>query len=259
MNQNQNNQYYNNLIDDDEYRNKKRRESYLIPVGSLDGKKNLRSPMKSSAQAFVPKKKDVRTGSMPNIFYPIGGPKTQSHVPVQPIQEGQAYYQFDSQPGYPIMQNYNYGMPSGPANPGGYNISANNVPGAGLVPPMMDYNYEERRNSGTTGGSSNMKGKQDLMDPKAIHPKHKKTTSGQGHNKGRRSSNTSNSNLVIPTNEKNVMEYKGQIVAFAKNQQGSKYLQRVLAKASPDVLEFVVIEVGNDVHELMVDSYGNYF
>lgn len=43
------------------------------------------------------------------------------------------------------------------------------------------------------------------------------------------------------------------------NQQGSKYLQRVLAKASPDVIEFIVIEVGDHLHELMVDSYGNYF
>lgn len=46
---------------------------------------------------------------------------------------------------------------------------------------------------------------------------------------------------------------------YAKNQQGSKFLQRVLAKASPDVIEFIVIEVGDHLHELMVDSYGNYF
>ena len=46
---------------------------------------------------------------------------------------------------------------------------------------------------------------------------------------------------------------------YAKNQQGSKYLQRVLAKASPDIIEFIVVEVGDKLHELMVDSYGNYF
>ena len=46
---------------------------------------------------------------------------------------------------------------------------------------------------------------------------------------------------------------------LARSQQGSKYLQRVLAKASPDVVDFVVEEVGDSMHELMTDSYGNYF
>lgn len=55
------------------------------------------------------------------------------------------------------------------------------------------------------------------------------------------------------------MDFKGQIPAFAKNQQGSKYLQRVLTKASPDILEFIVVEIGDHLQDLMVDSYGNYF
>ena len=59
--------------------------------------------------------------------------------------------------------------------------------------------------------------------------------------------------------EKSVYEYKGQMHSLAKSQQGSKFLQRVLAKASPDVVDFVVEEVGDHMHELMTDSYGNYF
>ena len=59
--------------------------------------------------------------------------------------------------------------------------------------------------------------------------------------------------------EKSVYEYKGQMHKLARSQQGSKYLQRVLAKASPDVVDFVVEEVGDSMHELMTDSYGNYF
>jgi hypothetical protein len=56
-----------------------------------------------------------------------------------------------------------------------------------------------------------------------------------------------------------VFEYKGQIDKMAMTQQGSKYLQRVLTKASPDVVEFIIQEIGMQLSTLMIDQYGNYF
>jgi len=257
-------EYFNNLLNDEELKKQKRRESYQIPIGVLEDKKIIKSPMKSTSIAFVPKQKDNRTSSMPNIFQPIGSKDKQQTAK---LQENTGYYQFGVQPTYPAMMGYGPGMIPGNSS----QMSVNNEQfdsksqtglnrAGNLMPPIMpDYNYEERRNSGTTGGSSNNKTKNLLADPKSGGVKLKKNSSSQYQNKGRRSSNSSSANLVIPSNDKNVMDYKGQIVAFAKNQQGSKYLQRVLAKASPDVLEFIVIEVGDNLHELMVDSYGNYF
>ena len=256
-----NKQYFNTLLNDQELRNQKRRESYQIPVSTLEEKKMFRSHMKSSAQVFVPKKKDSRTGSMPNIMHPMGASNSQMNFP-----QNQGYYQFGAQPNYPVMANYNTGMMPGNSshmsqNTEMYDTNASSSMGGvgSLAPPMMNYNYEERRNSGTTGGSSNIKGKGQLSELKSGSVRNKRNNANQGYNKIRRSSNTSNSSLVIPSNDKNIMDYKGQIVAFAKNQQGSKYLQRVLAKASPDVLDFIVVEVGDNIHELMTDSYGNYF
>lgn len=248
------NQYYQSLIDDDTIRNQKRRESQQIPTMSFEDRKLPRTSMKSTSMAFVPKPKDNRTSSMPNIFQPFGN------------KDGNMdYYQFNSQAHHPGMMNYNARM----VGPHSSHISQNNdydvssstgVGGMGGYGQsnMPDYNYDERRNSGTTGGSSNLNKDGKMMGPNRNIPKQmKKMNTPQYHNKARRPSNTSN--LTIPTNDKNVMEYKGQLVAFAKNQQGSKYLQRVLAKASPDILDFVVLEVGDHLHELMVDSYGNYF
>lgn len=256
---------FNPLVDDDYLRNQKRRESQQIPITSLEDKKIIKSPMKSTSLAFVPKHKDNRGMSMPNIFNPIGN-KEQPYGPNQTQdQPAPAYYQFGSQPPQnPLLGMGSGRMPIKPTN----NVSRNSqvyttntqTKVNSLIPPMADYNYDERRNSGTTGGSTNLlKSNQKFV---ISNGKNKKTiqrsTTGPYGNRGRRSSQTT-SNLIIPTNDKNVMDYKGQIVAFAKNQQGSKYLQRVLAKASPDILEFVVIEVGDHLHELMVDSYGNYF
>ena len=68
--------------------------------------------------------------------------------------------------------------------------------------------------------------------------------------------------VVLPGPEKSVQaifEYKGQIAELAMSQQGSKYLQRVLTKASPDVVEFIIQEIGFKLSHLMTDQYGNYF
>ena len=46
---------------------------------------------------------------------------------------------------------------------------------------------------------------------------------------------------------------------LAWNPNGSKYLQRVLTKATPEMIDFIVSEVADSVSELMVDNYGNYF
>lgn len=42
-------------------------------------------------------------------------------------------------------------------------------------------------------------------------------------------------------------------------QHGSKQLQKLLSRASPDFVEFAIEEVMYHMHELMVDQYGNYF
>jgi hypothetical protein len=68
--------------------------------------------------------------------------------------------------------------------------------------------------------------------------------------------------LVMPGPEKSVQsiyEYKGHVATLAMTQQGSKYLQRVLTKASPDVVEFILQEIGMKLSNLMTDQYGNYF
>mmetsp|Transcript_27373 Transcript_27373/g.20522 ORF Transcript_27373/g.20522 Transcript_27373/m.20522 type:complete len:82 (-) Transcript_27373:804-1049(-) len=54
-------------------------------------------------------------------------------------------------------------------------------------------------------------------------------------------------------------ELKGQIVEMSKQQQGSKYLQKLLAKASPDFVGFAIDECLYHLQDLMVDQYGNYF
>lgn len=56
-----------------------------------------------------------------------------------------------------------------------------------------------------------------------------------------------------------IFEYKGQIQDLATTQQGSKYLQRVLAKASPEIVDFIILETSTNLSNLMIDAYGNYF
>lgn len=237
-------------------RNQKRRESHQIPMKSLEDKKLLKSPMKSSSVAWVPN--DSRTSSMPNIFQPFGG-----HDNFYP-QEHTAYYNYNAHDRPQQMMGYN--QPAMGANPGHPRPQygrpgVQNGPSLG-GPAMPDYDYDQRRNSGTTGGSSNLGKSLKFAQNK---PKHKKPASKapkdfsalkSQNNKSRRSSTHS---VSIPSSDKSIVDCKGQIPALAKNQQGSKYLQRVLAKASPDVLEFIVVEAGDSLHELMVDSYGNYF
>ena len=68
--------------------------------------------------------------------------------------------------------------------------------------------------------------------------------------------------VPLPSSEKPVQaiyEYKGNIVNLGMAQQGSKYLQRVLTHAPPDVVEFILQEVIGHLAYLMPDQYGNYF
>lgn len=254
----QNKQYYQSLMTEEMIKNQKRRESHQISMKTLEEKKLIKSPMKSTSVAWIPKSRDSRTSSMPNIMNPV---RTKDPMPMHNIQESAGFYHYNAQASHPVM--YNQPIIPHPVNQMTYSnypyensISQSSANLNNLAPPTMpDYDYEERRNSGTTGGSNTLN-KEGRLNQGGRQKGQKKTVSGLPHNKGRR---TSAANIVIPTNDKNVMDYKGQIVAFAKNQQGSKYLQRVLAKASPDVLEFIVVEVGDNLHELMVDSYGNYF
>ena len=46
---------------------------------------------------------------------------------------------------------------------------------------------------------------------------------------------------------------------MARTQHGSKQLQKMLAKASPEFVEFAIEECLEGMHMLMVDPYGNYF
>ena len=52
---------------------------------------------------------------------------------------------------------------------------------------------------------------------------------------------------------------RGKVVELAKQQHGSKQLQKILAKASPEIVNFAIEECINHMHELMTDPYGNYF
>jgi hypothetical protein len=54
-------------------------------------------------------------------------------------------------------------------------------------------------------------------------------------------------------------ELKGQVVEMARQQYGSKQLQKLLAKASPGFVGFAIDEALYHLHELMADQYGNYF
>jgi len=54
-------------------------------------------------------------------------------------------------------------------------------------------------------------------------------------------------------------ELKTSIAKYALSQQGSKYLQRVLTKASADVIDFIIKEVSSNLPSLMTGAYGNYF
>mmetsp|Transcript_6848 Transcript_6848/g.6372 ORF Transcript_6848/g.6372 Transcript_6848/m.6372 type:complete len:314 (+) Transcript_6848:838-1779(+) len=68
--------------------------------------------------------------------------------------------------------------------------------------------------------------------------------------------------MTLPDSEKPVeaiYEYKGQISNLAMTQQGSKYLQRVLTHAAPEMVEFIFQEVLDKLSALMPDQYGNYF
>lgn len=56
-----------------------------------------------------------------------------------------------------------------------------------------------------------------------------------------------------------IYEYKGQIAYLGMTQQGSKYLQRVLTHAAPEMVEFILKEVLGHLSNLMPDQYGNYF
>lgn len=51
----------------------------------------------------------------------------------------------------------------------------------------------------------------------------------------------------------------GHIARLACTQNGSRYLQKELARADPTFIEFVLQEMGPTLQDIMVDCYGNYF
>lgn len=40
---------------------------------------------------------------------------------------------------------------------------------------------------------------------------------------------------------------------------GSKEYQKLVERASPEIIEQIVLEIENNFSELLVDHYGNYF
>jgi hypothetical protein len=52
---------------------------------------------------------------------------------------------------------------------------------------------------------------------------------------------------------------KGNFLKIAKSQNGSRILQKALGKSSQQILSIIFEEIKTDIHELMVDSYANYF
>jgi hypothetical protein len=51
----------------------------------------------------------------------------------------------------------------------------------------------------------------------------------------------------------------GSIYQLAVNQTGSKFLQRLLDNANPQIVSFLLKEIEMALPTLMVDNYGNYF
>ena len=46
---------------------------------------------------------------------------------------------------------------------------------------------------------------------------------------------------------------------LAVNQTGSKFLQRLLDNANPQIVSYLLSEIEEYLPKLMVDNYGNYF
>lgn len=52
---------------------------------------------------------------------------------------------------------------------------------------------------------------------------------------------------------------KGNVIKLAINQTGSKFLQRLLDNANPQIVQFLLDEITVLLPQVMVDNYGNYF
>eukprot|EP00742_Colponemidia_sp_Colp-10_P000746 GILJ01000810.1.p1 GENE.GILJ01000810.1~~GILJ01000810.1.p1 ORF type:complete len:1060 (+),score=180.51 GILJ01000810.1:230-3409(+) len=55
-----------------------------------------------------------------------------------------------------------------------------------------------------------------------------------------------------------LVNLKGRLLAMAKTQNGSRYVQRQLSRAGPEDVEFIFNEIREGIADLMTDSYGNY-
>lgn len=53
-------------------------------------------------------------------------------------------------------------------------------------------------------------------------------------------------------------ELRGRVSQLSRTQPGSKYLQRMLTRGHPGVVEQILQEVEQDIAQLMCDAYGNY-
>jgi hypothetical protein len=52
---------------------------------------------------------------------------------------------------------------------------------------------------------------------------------------------------------------KGNFLKIVRTQNGSRILQKSLNKTCKEILSIIFSEIANSLHELMVDSYANYF
>lgn len=53
--------------------------------------------------------------------------------------------------------------------------------------------------------------------------------------------------------------FKGNFLKILKSQNGSRILQKALNKTCIEILTLIFTEIEPEIHELMIDSYANYF
>jgi hypothetical protein len=52
---------------------------------------------------------------------------------------------------------------------------------------------------------------------------------------------------------------RNNVTRFVITQTGSRHLQSMLQKSTPELIEFLLQEVNQDMAKIMKNQYGNYF
>mmetsp|Transcript_8753 Transcript_8753/g.9930 ORF Transcript_8753/g.9930 Transcript_8753/m.9930 type:complete len:320 (+) Transcript_8753:721-1680(+) len=123
-----------------------------------------------------------------------------------------------------------------------------------------DYSEEEEKVSTTSSSKGRMKLSNDRLNKQIGQKKSSFQSAGSGSSAGVKLNKQITSPLPGPEKPvQGIYEYKDHIPHLGMTQQGSKYLQRVLTHAPPEVVEFILKEVLGHLSILMPDQYGNYF